>query len=125
MKLDDLIVQYVGQFGKHQRIQFFLVILPTLFCSLNALSWTFIAPQINYRCRLSTDIGDYPIYDIGPNALLNGCNESNTTKCIYEACTLKDGEPCPNGYVFSDYSRFTALLKVILRFNKEKCFYEA
>uniref|UniRef100_A0A7E4V4J7 MFS domain-containing protein n=1 Tax=Panagrellus redivivus TaxID=6233 RepID=A0A7E4V4J7_PANRE len=109
MKFDDLIVEYLGEFGRYQRVQFCLVVLPTLFCALHSLSWTFIAPNVSHRCRLPTDIGEHPIYDIGPSELLTGCDSGNSSNCVYQTCTLKNNQTCQNGYVYSDYSRYTAL----------------
>jgi hypothetical protein len=49
MRFDELIATHVGDFGTHQKIQFFLVCLPTLVTAMHALSWTFTAADINYR----------------------------------------------------------------------------
>ena len=43
---DDIIVRYLGQFGRYQRFIFFLVCLPTIITSMDSLSWTFSGAKV-------------------------------------------------------------------------------
>ncbi|GMT34990.1 hypothetical protein PFISCL1PPCAC_26287, partial [Pristionchus fissidentatus] len=55
MKFDDFLFSHLGEMGKYQKIQFTLVCLPTIFCAMHALSWTFSAIQIPHRCALGEE----------------------------------------------------------------------
>jgi OCT family organic cation transporter-like MFS transporter 4/5 len=111
MKFDDIVTQYLGEFGRYQKIQFFLVVIPTIFCAFHSLSWTFTAPNIAHRCRLESEQTiPRPNYSIGPNPLINGCeNFTETGQCSYESCSFSDGSPCKFGYAYKDLSRYTAV----------------
>ena len=117
MKFDDLVTTYLGEFGRYQKIQFALVILPTIFCAFHSLSWTFTAPNIAHRCRLESEtLNPQPEYSIGPNAYIDGCqNVTETGLCVYESCSFNDGTPCKYGYAYGDYSRYTAVERVIFK----------
>uniref|UniRef100_A0AC35FPL0 Major facilitator superfamily (MFS) profile domain-containing protein n=1 Tax=Panagrolaimus sp. PS1159 TaxID=55785 RepID=A0AC35FPL0_9BILA len=75
------------------------------------LSWTFTAPNIAHRCRLESEQTiPRPNYSIGPNPLINGCeNLTETGQCSYESCSFSDGSPCKFGYAYKDLSRYTAV----------------
>lgn len=46
---DDVIVRYLGQFGRYQRYIFFLVCIPSIITSMDSLSWTFSGAKSNHR----------------------------------------------------------------------------
>lgn len=50
LRLDDILVNNVGQFGLYQKINYFLVGIPSIFAAMHALSWTFAGAKLNYRC---------------------------------------------------------------------------
>uniref|UniRef100_A0AC35F232 Uncharacterized protein n=1 Tax=Panagrolaimus sp. PS1159 TaxID=55785 RepID=A0AC35F232_9BILA len=122
MKFDDIVTQYLGEFGRYQKIQFFLVVIPTIFCAFHSLSWTFTAPNIAHRCRLESEQTiPRPNYSVGPNPLINGCeNFTETGHCSYESCSFSDGSPCKFGYAYKDLSRYTAVERVNI---SQKFFY--
>ncbi|CEF60776.1 Solute carrier family 22 member 13 [Strongyloides ratti] len=105
MKFDDLLFTHLGEFGKYQAIQFLLVCLPTMFTAMHSLSWTFAAPEINHRCRLSNEFDDGN-YFINKNISQyipydNYCLSKNSTeKCFYKKCFYNNTSSCPNGYVY-------------------------
>ncbi|VDN53704.1 unnamed protein product [Dracunculus medinensis] len=49
MKFDDLLVKYLGDFGRYQLIQFSLLCLPIIFTAIHSLSWTFVASPLPHR----------------------------------------------------------------------------
>lgn len=49
MKFEELVVNYLGELGRYQKIQFLLVCLPTAFTAMHALSWTFTAANSPHR----------------------------------------------------------------------------
>jgi len=50
MHFDDILKQYLGEFGRYQKIQYVLVCLPTIFTAMHALSWTFNGAKMGHRC---------------------------------------------------------------------------
>uniref|UniRef100_A0A915ERS2 Uncharacterized protein n=1 Tax=Ditylenchus dipsaci TaxID=166011 RepID=A0A915ERS2_9BILA len=111
MKFDDLVVNYLGEFGTYQKIQFFLVCLPTIFTAMHALTWTFAGAVGPHRCRLPNESENASYWLSQPNPLLvvptTECDLSSHPDwkhCPYEQCRLT-GQPqevtdCPNGYIF-------------------------
>lgn len=45
----DVILQEIGEFGKFQSVNYFLICMPVLFCAANSLSFIFTARIPNYR----------------------------------------------------------------------------
>ncbi|KAL6733825.1 hypothetical protein Aduo_004440 [Ancylostoma duodenale] len=43
ISLDQFLVKHLGNFGRYQLLQFFLVCLPSIFVSMHVMSWTFVA----------------------------------------------------------------------------------
>lgn len=132
MKFDDLIKNYLGEFGRYQKLQFFLVCLPTIFTAMHALSWTFTAANVPHRyeskclnscrCRLRGESPNttywLPSNKWSPNVFnKTDCDReahSHWVDCPYESCKLnKPVDSCPNGYVF-DLSRihYSAIYRV-------------
>uniref|UniRef100_A0A914I9J6 Major facilitator superfamily (MFS) profile domain-containing protein n=1 Tax=Globodera rostochiensis TaxID=31243 RepID=A0A914I9J6_GLORO len=104
MKFDDLITNYVGEFGLYQKTQLFLVCLPALITSMNALSWTFAGADVKHRCRI--DSASDNVYWSGPLDAIprTDCGLSNRSECPFEKCSFGNGKAlCTetgNGYVF-------------------------
>lgn len=48
MDLDDILKE-IGEFGKFQSFNYFLLCLPIIFCASNSLSFIFTAKDTNYR----------------------------------------------------------------------------
>ncbi|KAL3084112.1 hypothetical protein niasHT_033216 [Heterodera trifolii] len=105
MKFDDLITN-IGEFGLYQKAQLFLVCLPALITSMNALSWTFAGADVKHRCRVNnfTDT-DYSFVPLGVSIPRANCEGVlNKSECQFEKCSLgMDGPRCTetgNGFVF-------------------------
>ncbi|CAJ0587932.1 unnamed protein product, partial [Mesorhabditis spiculigera] len=129
MKFEEFYFSTFGEMGRYQKIQFWLVMIPTMICALHIYSWTFAAQKTPYRCALDgelghTDAANYvtndtrikinleECYDTKTKLRANwtGLNETNTS-CHYESCNFADGTKCQE-YVF-DHSKvkYTALEK--------------
>ncbi|CAI9651156.1 Major facilitator superfamily (MFS) profile domain-containing protein [Caenorhabditis elegans] len=105
MKFDDFLFTYLGEMGKYQKIQFFLVCLPTIVVSMHALSWTFASVDTPYRCRLPSDLPEKEPYyttllnftkctnDADANVPISEYGKPGVT-CHYDRCTLPDNETC-------------------------------
>lgn len=52
MKFEQLLKDYIGEWGKYQKIFILLVSTPTLFTAIHALSWTFTSATLDHRSRL-------------------------------------------------------------------------
>ena len=109
MKFDDLIVNYLGEFGPYQKAQLFLLCLPTLITSMNALSWTFAGADVLQRCRLPNEPVDSHNYWSVPDGFLNisTCKDYEThganNQCPFEKCKFVNGTKCSEtayGYLF-------------------------
>jgi OCT family organic cation transporter-like MFS transporter 4/5 len=48
MDLDN-VLQEVGEFGRYQKVKYYLLCLPVFFCAANSLSYVFTAGQQHYR----------------------------------------------------------------------------
>uniref|UniRef100_A0A914DPL7 Major facilitator superfamily (MFS) profile domain-containing protein n=1 Tax=Acrobeloides nanus TaxID=290746 RepID=A0A914DPL7_9BILA len=111
MKFEDLI-EYIGEFGTYQKIQFVLVCLPTIFTALHSLSWTFTAVDLPHRCRLP-DVLDKTYWlsenisyqDVFNHTECDLSDNPRSSDCSYESCKYVESvSSCPNGYVF-DFSQ--------------------
>uniref|UniRef100_A0A0N4ZWD5 MFS domain-containing protein n=1 Tax=Parastrongyloides trichosuri TaxID=131310 RepID=A0A0N4ZWD5_PARTI len=112
MKFDEFFFSHIGEFGKYQAIQFFLLCLPTIFTAMHSLSWTFTAPDVKHRCRLPDEPTDAN-YWINPVIhkdipLKEDCKDLGnvTENCAYQPCTYRLSSSCPNGYIY-DTSKVT------------------
>lgn len=45
----DHVLEEIGEFGKYQKIKYYLLCLPVFFGAANSLSYVFTAGQQNYR----------------------------------------------------------------------------
>jgi OCT family organic cation transporter-like MFS transporter 4/5 len=108
MKFDDVIVNYIGEFGLYQKTQLFLLCLPSLITSINALSWTFAGADVLHRCRLDNEAVNSHDYWGAPNTLFNtSCknikNHPEWLGCPFDECNFQNGTKCSetgNGYIF-------------------------
>ncbi|CEF60921.1 Solute carrier family 22 member 13 [Strongyloides ratti] len=105
MKFDEILFTHLGEFGKYQSIQFFLLCIPTIFTAMHSLSWTFTAPNIKHRCRLPNEEANSS-YWMNPIIskeipLKEECkNFVNLTDCSYETCHYGLSDSCTNGYIY-------------------------
>ncbi|CAD5226168.1 unnamed protein product [Bursaphelenchus xylophilus] len=107
MKFDDLIVNYLGEFGKYQKVQFLLVCLPTLFTAFHALSWTFSGATVPHRCVLpgETKTSPYWLPEQDQRVSVQKCDLSDHPdwkRCPYESCAYSNGTKCNNGFVYDN-----------------------
>ncbi|KAI1725160.1 sugar transporter domain-containing protein [Ditylenchus destructor] len=109
MKFDDLIINYLGEFGTYQKVQFLLVCLPTIITAMHALSWTFAGKSDPHRCRLPNEPYNASYWGADKNLFVpTDCTDLEThpsyKHCPYQACRLNnqstDTNGCPNGYIF-------------------------
>ncbi|EYB96573.1 hypothetical protein Y032_0149g2715 [Ancylostoma ceylanicum] len=54
ISLDKFLVKQLGNFGRYQLLQFFLVCLPSIFVSMHVMSWTFVAFPSEMVCANET-----------------------------------------------------------------------
>uniref|UniRef100_A0A914X8G0 Major facilitator superfamily (MFS) profile domain-containing protein n=1 Tax=Plectus sambesii TaxID=2011161 RepID=A0A914X8G0_9BILA len=110
MKFDELLYSHLGEFGRYQKMQFFLVCIPTLFTAMHALSWTFTAADLPHRCRMHDEPLDNVLYNNNISALRAPVDcDKNSTHCIPSGC-LRYQEPfaenkvekCVDGYVYDN-----------------------
>ncbi|CAD5218745.1 unnamed protein product [Bursaphelenchus okinawaensis] len=107
MKFDDLIVNYLGEFGRYQKVQFLLVCLPTLFTAFHALSWTFSGANIPHRCAFTgeTKTSQFWLPTTDSRINIQKCDlteHPEWTRCPYEACTYNNDTKCANGFVYDN-----------------------
>lgn len=62
MQFDDVIIQ-LGQFGKYQRIQYFLLCIPAILCVFHQLSAVFLSATPEFRYYRSIIIISYSPLD--------------------------------------------------------------
>lgn len=46
----DQILEEIGEFGRYQKTNYFLICLPVMFAAANSLSYVFTAGAPSYRC---------------------------------------------------------------------------
>lgn len=51
----DHVLDEIGEFGKYQKIKYYLLCLPVFFGAANSLSYVFTAGQQNYRWKNMTN----------------------------------------------------------------------
>ena len=51
VSFDDILVD-LGDFGKYQKLTYFLLFLPTIFSAMQKQSWVFLGAKSPHRCRL-------------------------------------------------------------------------
>ncbi|GMS95886.1 hypothetical protein PENTCL1PPCAC_18061, partial [Pristionchus entomophagus] len=105
MKFDEFLFSHLGEMGKYQKIQFTLVCLPTIFCAMHALSWTFAGAQIAHRCGAEGEdkYGGYWTDVSNKINLTTECYDESWSpmessaegaRCLYQQCTWRDGVEC-------------------------------
>ncbi|CAD6187676.1 unnamed protein product [Caenorhabditis auriculariae] len=118
MKFDEFLFTYLGEMGKYQKIQFLLVCLPTIIVSMHALSWTFAAIQVPYRCALPNELPDSPY--VTNNLPFTTCKDAADLDvpvsraaekgiiCNYEQCSL-NGTSCNRRVFDKSTVKYTAI----------------
>uniref|UniRef100_A0A1I8IMG6 Organic cation transporter protein-like n=1 Tax=Macrostomum lignano TaxID=282301 RepID=A0A1I8IMG6_9PLAT len=82
MKFDELLAK-IGGFGRFQRIQFGLVVVPIMFIGMNQLDLFFLVSTPGHRCLLDNDTVNY--LRQSPNY---------TTQAELESAALEPGSAC-------------------------------
>ena len=54
---DDILV-HLGEFGRYQKIVYFLLFMPTIFSAMHKMAWVFLGAKVNHRCRLPIDASE-------------------------------------------------------------------
>ncbi|GMS95889.1 hypothetical protein PENTCL1PPCAC_18064, partial [Pristionchus entomophagus] len=113
MKFDEFLFSHLGEMGKYQKIQFVLVCLPCIFCSMNSLSWTFSAVSVVHRCAVEGEWKYSPYWSDSASSLINTTSycvddkwnpvdpSNPSARCLYESCTTADNGTC-SSYVFDN-----------------------
>lgn len=118
---DDVLI-HLGEFGRYQKIIYFLLFMPTIFSAMHKMSWVFLGAKVNHRCRLpfesvddnsnnnqilyhsSTNLSDYYKWD-----------EDNNR---FDQCSWIDENknelPCDNGWI---YDRTTFGSSAVMEWN--------
>uniref|UniRef100_A0A7E5A0H0 MFS domain-containing protein n=1 Tax=Panagrellus redivivus TaxID=6233 RepID=A0A7E5A0H0_PANRE len=115
---DDIVINYLGDFGRYQKFIFVLVCLPCIITAMDSLSWTFSGTSIPHRCRENAEM-DVNYWKPPTSALFQHSNCSlselqELKQCPFEECKLGDSAGCPNGYV---YETSTIVLSAIQRWD--------
>ncbi|XP_067931131.1 organic cation transporter protein-like [Watersipora subatra] len=123
MLFDDVVIQ-LGQFGKYQRIQYFLLCIPGILCAYHQLASVFLAavPEFSshtfnnqnsmftlfsHRCQLPDGVYNetdtYQIQNSYHESLINKwvpIDSENANNRSYKTCKLNNSTAC-DGYVYS------------------------
>lgn len=82
----DDILRIIGEFGRHQKVLYFLFSVPYVITSMQLLGWVFVGADLKHRCRLEHEVG------WGENVTFVG-NQSS--------CSMpKSDENCLYGHVY-------------------------
>ncbi|CAL1535017.1 unnamed protein product [Lymnaea stagnalis] len=104
--VDEMLVS-LGWWGRYQRVQFLMTMLPVVACALHAMSVVFIGRAVKYKCAhvesFNMSLNDHLYhYDVigrntSDNLTYGACSIDviNGSKTVYST-------PCPNGYEYSE-----------------------
>ena len=117
---DDILVQ-LGEFGKYQKIIYFVLFIPTIFSAMHKMSWVFLGAKVNHRCKLpfetvvNTNHTTIPYHSEMDLSKYYNWDEDNER---FEQCSWIDESknelPCDNGWV---YDRKTFGSSAVMEWN--------
>ncbi|XP_055905254.1 organic cation transporter protein [Eupeodes corollae] len=92
----DRVLEEIGECGRYQKINYFLICLPVMFAAANSLSYVFTAGTPNYRCLVpecgesSTDFELYPPWLVNATPGTNSKGKFTPEKCLRYEVMLND-----------------------------------
>ena len=117
---DDILV-HLGEFGRYQKIVYFLLFMPTIFSAMHKMAWVFLGAKVNHRCRLPSESIVHPDFTTLPyQSKVNISNrftwdEDNNR---FDQCSWIDDNkkelPCDNGWI---YDRTTFGSSAVMEWN--------
>lgn len=60
----DKILEEIGEFGNYQKLIYFFLCFPIIFCAMNSYSYIFTSAQQKYRCNLYSSIPSFNIIEL-------------------------------------------------------------
>ena len=118
---DDILVK-LGEFGKYQKIIYFVLFLPTIFSAMHKMAWVFLGAKVNHRCRLPFEVLDNgkstELYDYNSNANLSNYYTWDDDNTRFDQCSWIDKDnkesQCNNGWI---YDRTTFGSSAVMEWN--------
>ena len=118
--LDDILVQ-LGEFGRYQKIVYFLLFMPTIFSSMHKMAWVFLGAKVSHRCRLPFESVENPNSTTLPyhstvnlSHLYTWDDDNNR----FDQCSWIDDNkndlPCDSGWI---YDRTTFGSSAVMEWN--------
>jgi len=114
MKFEDFVISHLGEFGRYQKLQLFLVSLPCIITAMHSLAWTFAGANVPHRCRLPEDLSDtsYALNDSLSTKYYNESSVNHNESNVYPKCSYEGYSECPNGFVYDNSEMtFSAIQK--------------
>ncbi|PAV82450.1 hypothetical protein WR25_16268 [Diploscapter pachys] len=120
MRFDDFLYEHLGKIGKYQKIQFFLVCLPTAVVAMHALSWTFSAVEVPSRCALPDEGVDSRFFSDSSKLKIDSCLDgenkrvdismfgNNGITCKYDSCHYANDSSMCERHVYEHSRVYTA-----------------
>uniref|UniRef100_A0A914UKL2 Uncharacterized protein n=1 Tax=Plectus sambesii TaxID=2011161 RepID=A0A914UKL2_9BILA len=102
MKFDEILTNYLGDFGAYQRKIYVLVCLPAIWCSMNMFCWTFTGADIPHRCKLDADDVDFHAHRNTTYQMNNNETDPQLQKCSRIHVATGEWQGCVDGYVFDN-----------------------
>ena len=118
---DDILVK-LGEFGKYQKIIYFVLFLPTIFSAMHKMAWVFLGAKVNHRCRLPFEILEKSkstaLYDYNSNANLSNYYTWDDDNTRFDQCSWIDKDnkesECNHGWI---YDRTTFGSSAVMEWN--------
>ena len=118
---DDILVK-LGEFGKYQKIIYFVLFLPTIFSAMHKMAWVFLGAKVNHRCRLpfelSEDSSSTQLHDYHSKINLSRYYTWDDDNTRFDQCSWIDKDDkeiqCNNSWV---YDRTTFGSSAVMEWN--------
>ena len=118
---DDILVK-LGEFGKYQKIIYFVLFLPTIFSAMHKMAWVFLGAKVNHRCRLPFEVLENSksteLYDYNSKANLSNYYTWDDDNTRFDQCswinTDNKESQCNNGWI---YDRTTFGSSAVMEWN--------